>query len=137
MSDTLDLDALAREYIALWQEHLQSVANDPETLHMLTQSLDLMNSSAQAFAHMAAQGSAFAAKDAAQKQGSDHAPTPSPAHPTSPGTAASPPTPRPSDVDCAQFASRIAALEERVHRLESEARNTNAKPRTKASRRRP
>jgi hypothetical protein len=105
MSDTPDLDTLARNYLDLWQEHLNTISRDGETMDVLARTVALMNSGAAAFA--------TAAKDYSPDEHSTGASGTSNGEPETSGLS-----PEPSDPDLAQCLERIAALEQRVADLE-------------------
>lgn len=109
MSDTADLDELAIKYLELWQEHLNAIANDGETMDVLARTVALMNSGAAAFAP-AAQGNSDD-ENASSGSGSTAATTED-----RPKTAAA--SSGDADPDLDECLKRLAALEQRVAQLE-------------------
>ncbi|MDG2205910.1 MAG: hypothetical protein P8M79_11745 [Alphaproteobacteria bacterium] len=106
MPDTPDMEDLARRYMDLWQEHLNTLASDQDTTKVMAQTMAMMSSSAQAFADIAS-ASAWPSRES----GNDCAPDRSPSTTPSDSDA---------DPDVAELRRRVAALEERVAELESE-----------------
>jgi len=109
MADTADLDELARKYLDLWQEHLNAIAADGETMDVLARTVALMNSGAAAFA-TAANG---ISEDDNSSSGSGST------------AAASTDRPKTADVtsgnanpDMDECLKRLAVLEQRVADLE-------------------
>ena len=118
MSEPPDLDALAKQYLDLWQQQLGGISKDQQTAEIMAQTMELMNAGASAFATMAKQNQGYADADAAS---------------SSPSTAASGASPGASDLDGAELARRIARLEKRLDSLETgvkkSRRKTAKKPR--------
>ena len=106
MPDTPDMEDLARRYMDLWQEHLNTLASDQDTTKVMAQTIAIMSSSAQAFADVIS-ASAWPVRES----GNDCTPD------RSPSTA---PSDSNADPDGAELHRRVAALEERVAELESE-----------------
>lgn len=116
-SDTPDLDQLARKYLDLWQEHLNALAEDGETMEIMARTMALMNSGAAVFA-------SAAGDQAANEQSASDTPSgPASAKSETAGAAHEPASP-----DLARCLERIAALERRVAELEGAKRK---KPRGK------
>lgn len=113
MSEPPDLDALAKQYLDLWQQQLGGISKDQQTAEIMAQTMELMNAGASAFATMATQNQGYADADAS----------------SSPSTAAS----GASNLDVAELARRIARLEKRLDSLETgvkkSRRKTAKKPR--------
>ena len=97
-SESDDLGDLARQYMDLWQAHLNAVANDKETAEVMARTMALMSSGAQTFA--AAGGST--AHDLAAD-----------------GPSAAAAADGDSGLERAQLLERLAALEGRVAELEA------------------
>ncbi len=116
-SDTPDLDQLARKYLDLWQEHLNALAEDGETMEIMARTMALMNSGAAVFASVAGDQTANeqSAYDTPSGSASAKSETSSAAH-------------EPAGPDLAQCVERIAALERRITELE---RTKRKKPRGK------
>ena len=106
MPDTPNMEDLARRYMDLWQEHLNTLASDQDTTKVMAQTIAIMSSSAQAFADVIS-ASAWPVRES----GNDCTPD------RSPSTA---PSDSNADPDGAELHRRVAALEERVAELESE-----------------
>ena len=106
MPETPDMEDLARRYMDLWQEHLNTLASDQDTTKVMAQTMAVMSSSAQAFADLAS-ASAWPIRE----DGNDYTPDRSP--PTAPSDSD-------ADSDVAELHRRVAALEERLAKLESE-----------------
>ena len=53
MAKPPDLQDLAKQYLDLWQDQLGGVPKDPQTVEIMAQTMELMNSGAQAFANLA------------------------------------------------------------------------------------
>lgn len=58
MADQPDLDQLAKQYLDLWQDHMQSMAADPNIAETMSQMTQMMTGSATAFAALAQQAMA-------------------------------------------------------------------------------
>ena len=106
MPDTPDMEDLARRYMDLWQEHLNTLASDQDTTKVMAQTMAMMSSSAQAFADVAS-ASAWPIREGGNDCTSDR----------SPSTA---PSDSDADPGVADLHRRVAALEERLAKLESE-----------------
>ena len=105
MPETPDMEDLARRYMDLCQEHLNTLAGNQDTTHLRAQTLAMMTSGAQAFAN--APGASFGPT---QEGGDDRFPD------RPPSTAASNDD---SGPNLDELRRRIAALEERVAELKS------------------
>mgnify|MGYP003111028385 CR=1 FL=1 len=129
MADQPDLDNLAKQYLDLWQDHLQSMAADPQVTETMSQMTQMMTGSATAFAALAQQ-----ALNAGKQAPGPTAPGPStePTHDqTDDGRApAGPPPGGPgaptagaahgdSDIDMAELARRLDGIERRLAALEA------------------
>ena len=64
MSEPPDLDALAKQYLDLWQQQLGGISKDQQTAEIMAQTMELMNAGASAFATMATQNQGYADADA-------------------------------------------------------------------------
>ena len=53
MSEPIDLDALAKRYLDLWQDRLGGIAKDEKAAEIMAQTIELMNAGAATFAAMA------------------------------------------------------------------------------------
>ena len=61
MSERPDLQALARQYMDLWQTQLEGLAGDREVAETMARTLELMSAGPAALAAMAAQGASSTA----------------------------------------------------------------------------
>ena len=117
MSEPPDLDALAKQYLDLWQQQLGGISKDQQTAEIMAQTMELMNAGASAFATMATQNQGNADADAT----------------SSPTTTADSAAPGASDSDVAELTRRIERLEKRLDSLETGAKKsrkrTTKKPR--------
>jgi len=113
MTDKPDLDALARQYLDLWQEHLSDMAADGEMAEAVAKSVELMNGSAAAFARMMTEAASEGSRNSQHDEGSSGA-----IIKTSGATAAGAASGNSDDV-LDQFSRRIAQLEKRIAELES------------------
>jgi hypothetical protein len=131
MAKPPDLEALAKRYLDLWQEHLSGLAADPKLAEVMARTVELMNAGAAAVATMAAgQAAAFARdgkppEDAAEGRGAGGA-----------GPATAPPASRAADSLVAQLARRVAELEQRLARLEAGTQGKRRKARQRPRNRR-
>lgn len=112
MTDAPDLEELARRYLDLWQDQTAAVMNDPTLAEAMGRAYALMTSGGaglfgavprDGFAKGAGHSSNDSANTAAVPSGT-------------PAAAASPADP---GLDPAHLARRVAALEERLRRLEA------------------
>ena len=110
-----DLDALAREYLALWQRQLADTAADETLAKSMSDAVRLMTAGA---AQMAAMGAEAATRAAGQHDNTDGADD---GNGLSPGTAAAGAAHRDDDGLFDKLDRRIKALEKRIAVLESEA----------------
>ncbi|HET8728281.1 MAG TPA: hypothetical protein VFO41_12275 [Alphaproteobacteria bacterium] len=119
MAEPPDLDALARRYVELWQDQWTALATDPQAAESMTR---LMTLFAQSAAPMASFLGAFA--PAAYGPGHDTEPS---------GAASARPASDGGDGRLDEFARRLAAIEERLARLEADT--AARRPRTGTRRR--
>ena len=131
MTKPPDLEALAKQYLDLWQNQLGGVTEDEQTAEIMAKTIELMNTGAATFAAMAAAGAGQ------MNKGNDNAPFPdfTQPFPWGPGAKTAAAAPGPSDDDLAEFARRLGRLEERIAALETGAakkrRSPAKKPRKK------
>ena len=129
MSEPPDLDALAKQYLDLWQQQLGGISKDQQTAEIMAQTMELMNAGAQAFATMAAAQSGGNTGDNDQGD-SDGNPPP---HDSS--GAGARPAGAPSgaaDPDLAKLARRLERIEERLDLLEAASRKGRRNPAKKS-----
>ena len=114
--DTDDLQALARRYLDMWEDHLAELGRDPAVAENMARAIELMNTGAAAFATMAtdAQAESQAKRTERTHEPATDAPPAGPAGPPAHGHA-----PGPADADLDDLRRRLARLEERLDRLES------------------
>ncbi|MBX6368193.1 MAG: hypothetical protein IRZ04_09430 [Rhodospirillales bacterium] len=115
------MEALARRFLALWQEQFVAAASDPELAATLARVLTVAG---------AALAPWTAALEAAARAGDGHDRTAP--HGATPAAAPS----RDGSGDVADLARRLAALEERLAQLEAGARGGGVRSRDRARRRR-
>lgn len=138
MADEPDLDQLAKQYLDLWQDHMQGMAADPQVADTMSQMTQMMTGSATAFAALAQQ-----AMNAGKQPPKD---TPSDDHDDDGNAAAGPagaragaPAPDPAhggtDIDLAELARRLDGIERRLADLEAGAAGPQKRP-AKSPRRR-
>ncbi len=120
MAKPPDLDALAKQYLDLWQDQLGGVTENEEAAEIMARTVELMNSGAATFAAMA-----MAATQARDNRGDNDADAPAsrsewPFEPE-PGSGATSAAAASfsSDHDLAEFARRLEQLEKRVAALET------------------
>ena len=106
MPDTPNMEELAQRYMNLWQEHLDTLAGDQDTTKVVAQTMAMMSFAAQAFVN-ATSASVWPTQETQDEDTSDQPPS----NAASDGDAAP---------DVAEFGRRLAALEKRVAKLESE-----------------
>ena len=110
-NSTDDLSVLARQYMDLWQAHLEALANDKETSEIMAKTMALMSSGAQAFA-AAGRTDGGGNDDEFGQHGAQHGA----AHGAAPVAAAD----GDPGVERAQLLERLAAVEGRVAELETQ-----------------
>lgn len=126
MSKPPDLEALAKQYLDLWQSQLGGMAGDEQSSEIMAKTVELMNTGAATFAAMSAAG--------AMNKGNDHATTPDFANPFNWGAAGPPgaetpaPAPGASDHDMAELTRRLERLEGRIAELEAGAKKSRRSP---------
>jgi hypothetical protein len=121
MSEPPEMEALARRFLALWQEQLVATASDPALADALARLMTLAGGALAPWT--AALQAAARARDGDDRAVADRA---------APAAAA----PRDGGDAVADLARRLAALEERLAQLEAGARGGGARPRDRARRRR-
>jgi hypothetical protein len=129
MTDTPDFAALARDYLDLWQDQLAAMAADPTLAAQSARFFEAMGQAEatagpQATAQMAAMAQQFmtlAGLAAGGKADDDPAQRATPEAERGPTRGAAPPAAAPdnSHKQLAELASRLAALEERLDRMEA------------------
>lgn len=126
MTETPDLEELARQYLDLWQEQLSDFGADAEMAEAIAKSIELMNGSAAAFATMMAQTASNNARDNHHDEGS-----PGAIIKTTGATPAGSASGHSDDV-LDQLSERITQLERRIAELEpaSGKRGKRAKKKT-------
>ena len=132
MAEPPDLQALAKQYLDLWQDQLGGVSKDPQTTEIMAQTMELMNSGAQAFATMAAtvqHAGNFNGNDQGGSDGNKPSPNPSgnDAVPRPAGAASGA-----ADPDLAEFARRLERIEGRLDTLEAASKKSRKKPAKKS-----
>lgn len=122
MADQSELESLAKDYLDLWQDHLNSVSKDTDIAELIAKSMTMMNSGTAAFANIAAEAAQSSQASDSNQTGrkSDHAEidetdTASPSSDRATSADLPPEQPNP-DID--QLLGRIATLEKRVTELE-------------------
>ena len=125
MTDSPDFAALAREYLDLWEDQLAAMAADPTLAGQSARFFETMGSAEaaanpMATAQMAAMAQQFMtlAGLAAGGNTSDGPTTPTPPNPA-PGSAPAAAASDDGAQQLAELTSRLAALEERLDRLEA------------------
>jgi hypothetical protein len=124
MTEPPEMEALARRFLALWQEQLVATASDPELAAAMARMMTLAG--AALAPSTAALQAAVRARDSAEA-----APEAAPGR-AAPASA----PPRDGGDGLADLARRLAALEERLGQLEAGARSGGGGPRDRARRRR-
>jgi hypothetical protein len=118
MTDAPDIEQLARRYLDLWQDQTAALINDPALAEAMGRTYALMSKAAAAVLTAARSGGEPEEKGKPDSTDVRAAKCRTPA--TAPaGAAPIAPSPGDSGVDAAEFAGRLAALEERVVRLEA------------------
>ncbi|GAB3439504.1 hypothetical protein GCM10027396_04870 [Insolitispirillum peregrinum] len=122
MSNTPDLETLARRYLDLWQDQMARMARDPATAETIERTFALMTKSAEAFAAAkvndeppATADRGDAARAGQPSAHTEHSPPTGPA-----GAAPAAPVSGTGGDDLSRLAGRIARLEERVAELEQQ-----------------
>ena len=128
MSEPTDLDALAKQYLDLWQDQLGGFAKDEKAAEIMAQTIELMNAGAATFAAMAT-----AARG--QENGEDHdnatgnrSSNQRPAARNRGGPQAAAASYGGSEPDLAEFARRLERLEERLTALEAGSKKSRREP---------
>ena len=135
MSKPPDLDALAKQYLDLWQGQLGGVTEDEETAEIMARTIELMNAGAATFAAMAA------ASQGRENRDEDDAINDVPAgdrplDPASPsGAPAAAASHGASDVDLDEFSRRLERLEKRIAALEAGTQKSRRSPAKKPRKR--
>jgi hypothetical protein len=122
MTEPPDMEALARRFLALWQEQLLATAADPALAAALARTLTLAGATLAPWTALVEAGARSRDGEAA-------------AH-AADGAPAAPAPSRDRDDAVAELARRLAALEERVAQMEAGARGGGSRPRERARRRR-
>ena len=134
MAEPPDIDQLAKQYLDLWQDHLKTMAADPQVAETMSQVTQMMTGSATAFAAMAGQAmkTQTANKDTDshphdQRTDDDHDAAAQDARTTrthGPGAAADAAAHGGADIDMAKLARRLDGIERRLAALEAGAGGT-------------
>lgn len=129
MTKPPDLEALAKQYLDLWQSQLGGLTEDEQSADIMARTIELMNTGAATFAAMAAAGAG------AMNKGNDNART---ADFTAPfpwgvprggaGAQTAAAASGPSDHDLAEFTRRLERLEGRIAALEPGAEKSRRGP---------
>jgi hypothetical protein len=137
MAEPPEMDALARRFLALWQDQLVATASDPELAAALTRMMTLTGAALAPWT--AAMQAAVRRRDVDEAAPPDAADAPErPAAADAPERPAAAPAASGDGGDAlAELARRLAALEERLALLEAGAGGGRARPRERARRRRP
>jgi len=143
MINTPDFAALAREYLDLWEDQLAAMAADPTIAAQSARFFETMGqadaaANPLATAQMAAMAQQFMtlAGLAAGGKAENGDTTDVPAQRTPAGSTAATAAPGDSAQQLAQLASRLAALEERLDRLEAGGGGARASAKPAAGKRR-
>ena len=138
MADEPDLDQLAKQYLDLWQDHMQGMATDPQVAETMSQMTQMMTGSATAFAALAQQAM-NAGKQPPKEADSDDQQDDGNAAPGPAANGSGAPAPDPAhggaDVDLAELARRLDGIERRLADLEAGAAGAQKRP-AKSPRRR-
>lgn len=117
MTDGPDIEQLARRYLDLWQDQAAALVNDPELAGAIGQAYAMASKGLAAC--VATVGSGSPNKKGGANSTDDRAAAPSkPSTTASWSASVAAASGEPSD-DSSDLATRVAALEERVHRLEA------------------
>ena len=130
MSDTPDLENLARRFLDLWQDQLAAMASDPEAAESLNRLMALEGPAGAAFATAYGQirpGESPAHDGRAQ---TDSAPE------AAPGTKATAPAPGDGDGHMDELLRRLGDVEKRLADLESRPGGTGGSAKGKPRKRR-
>tara|TARA_R110002124_G_scaffold80789_1_gene213631 strand:+ start:51705 stop:52250 length:546 start_codon:yes stop_codon:yes gene_type:complete len=130
MADQPDLDQLAKQYLDLWQDHMQSMAADPKVTETMSQMTQMMTGSATAFAALAQQAinagkqpptpsTSGPSTEPPTHEPSDDGPGATTPAPDGPGTPAPGAAHGGADLDMAELARRLDGIERRLAALES------------------
>ncbi|MEQ8805394.1 MAG: hypothetical protein RIE16_06435, partial [Rhodospirillales bacterium] len=124
MADQPDLDQLAKQYLDLWQDHMRSMAADPQVTETVSQVTQMMTGSATAFAALAQQALNAGKQPPNPTEPSTHdpsddgrgaaGPAPGGAGTQAPGAAHGG-----ADLDMAELARRLDGIERRLAALEA------------------
>jgi hypothetical protein len=114
MAETPDIDALARRYLELWQDHLRGLAADGDVAEMTARTVELMNAGLAAWG--GEEGAPHGTTTEDQRRGA-----PGDAPGDAPGTAAPGPAPGHPGPDLGQLLRRLEAVEGRLAQLEAAA----------------
>jgi len=129
MADQPDLDQLAKQYLDLWQDHMQAMAADPQVAQTMSQMTQMMTGSATAFAALAQQALNAGKPASPQAPGhttdtrthdqADHGRGAASAPPGGVGPQAPGAAHDGGDIDLAEFARRLDGIERRLAALEA------------------
>ena len=116
-----DLNALAKQYLDLWQQQLGGISKDEQTADVMARTMELMNAGAATFSTMAAAATLNAGVDTHE---------PKPTSRTKPRTnpQATAPSPGDTDDDLAELSRRLERLEKRIAALEAGPKKSRRKP---------
>ena len=131
MPEPIDLDALAKRYLDLWQDQLGGIAKDEKAAEIMAQTIELMNAGATTFA-------AMATATRGQENGEDHDNATGnrysnqrPAARNRGGRQGGPPSAAAahggSEPNLAEFARRLEWLEGRLTALEAGSKKSRRK----------
>src|SRR5690349_7209553 len=123
MSEPPEMEVLARRFLALWQEQLVATASDPDLTAALAHMMSLAGCALAPWT-AALRAATRLREEADLATGAADRTTSAPAPSGNGGDAV------------AEFARRLAAVEERLARLETGAGDGGARPRKRARRRR-
>jgi hypothetical protein len=134
MSDPPDMEDLARRYLDLWQSQMSALAADPQVADTLNRLIGLWTANAAGAMPGLWPGAPAPQSDdrhAAPQQPVGNAN----AGPAAPGAAPLADASRPGGVDVDELARRLAAVEERIDRLEAGPARARRKPKATTKRR--